>query len=461
MAILPQSTADRLLILWPDMKKIALISEHASPLAPPGSVDSGGQNVYVAHVARQLAQLGYQVDVFTRRDSQDARQVVKLGPNLRVIHVHAGPSHFIAKEQMLPYMDEFAQSMMSFMKRKGISYDLVHANFFMSGMVAHQIRRTLGIPYVITFHALGRVRKLHQGQSDGFPPERMDIEEQLMRHAERIIAECPQDKDDMERLYGAPSKRIDIVPCGFDPSEMWPETAKARPYLGLLDDEFVLLQLGRMVPRKGVDNVIRSVGVLRNRYGIRAKLLVVGGDAQQADSLDSPEMKRLMDITRELDLHNQIVFVGQKPRDILRYYYSAADAFITTPWYEPFGITPLEAMACGTPVVGAAVGGIKATVVDGHTGYLVPPKDPEALAERLAYLHEHPERARQLGNQGLRLAYQCYTWRSVAQQISTSYQNALEGAVATLPQTALNVETTNLSEIEWTARTSRTNLQAL
>jgi D-inositol-3-phosphate glycosyltransferase len=443
------------------MKKIALISEHASPLAAPGSIDSGGQNVYVAHLARQLAQLGYAVDVFTRCDSPQLERVVRLGPKLRVIHVPAGPAHFIAKEKMLPYMDDFARFMMSFMRRKKISYDLVHANFFMSGMVAQQIKKALGIPYVITFHALGRVRRLCQGQADGFPAVRMDIEEKLMQDAERIIAECPQDKEDMERLYGAPANRIDIVPCGFDPEELWPVPITARPYLGLAADEFVLLQLGRIVPRKGVDNVIRSVAVLRELYGIRARLLVVGGNTGQNNTCTNPEINRLAALTKELGLEQQVIFTGQKSRETLRYYYSAADAFITTPWYEPFGITPVEAMACGTPVIGAAVGGIKTTVVEGRTGYLVPPDDPDALAERLALLHDQPQHARLLGSQGLRLAYQCYTWRSVAQQIAASYVSALEGAVASIPQITANVSTPNLSEIEWTARSYQTNLQAL
>ncbi len=442
------------------MKKIALISEHASPLAAPGSIDSGGQNVYVAHLARQLAQLGYTVDVFTRRDSPDLERVVNLGPKLRVIHVPAGPAHFIVKEKMLPYMDDFARFMISYMRRDKIAYDLVHANFFMSGMVAQQIRKVLAIPYVITFHALGRVRRLCQGQADGFPAARMEIEENLMQDAERIIAECPQDKDDMEQLYGASSQRIDIVPCGFDPQEIWPVSTMARPYLGLAANDFVLLQLGRMVPRKGVDNVIRSVAVLRDRYGIRARLLVVGGNVQKIDTCMTPEMARLLELTRQLGLEQQVIFTGQKSRDELRYYYSAADAFITTPWYEPFGITPVEAMACGTPVIGAAVGGIKTTVVDGRTGYLVPPHDPDALAERLAWLHDHPQHARLLGTQGLRLAYQCYTWRSVAQKITASYISAMQGATAGIPETTANVDTPNLSEIEWTARSYQTHLQA-
>jgi glycosyltransferase involved in cell wall biosynthesis len=453
----------------PIMRKIALVSEHASPLASPGSIDSGGQNVYVAQVARHLAHMGYLVDVFTRCDSSVQRRVVDWLPNVRVIHVPAGPARYIPKEAMLPCMEQFGRFMAGFARKQKIPYDLVHANFFMSGMVAQHLRRTLGLPFVMTFHALGRVRRLCQGQADGFPAERFAIEESLMQEADRIIAECPQDRQDMEQLYGAPAERIDVVPCGFDPEELWPEQA-ARAHLGLDPKEFVVLQLGRMVPRKGVDNVIRSIAVLRERFGIRARLLVVGGNAEQIDAANTPELARLMALAAELDLERQVQFIGQRPRSELRYYYSAANAFVTTPWYEPFGITPVEAMACGTPVIGAAVGGIKSTVIDGKTGYLVPPNDPGAVAERLALLHGRPRHARQLGDEGMRRAFQCFTWRSVAREIAASYEMALEqrhAAVdaqiddAQITPSPVRNGTNNLSEIEWTARNYQSNLQAL
>ena len=231
------------------MRKIALISEHASPLAVIGGTDSGGQNVYVAHLAKQLAHLGYTVDVFTRRDSASQAQVVEWLPHVRVINVPAGPAHFIPKEDMLQYMPEFAHFMLRFAEREKQQYDMAHANFFMSGMVAQQFKQATGTPFVMTFHALGRVRRLCQGQADGFPDLRFSIEEKLMQQADRIIAECPQDKADMENLYGADSARIDIVPCGFDPEEFGPLSGDARARLRLDDSEFTLLQLGRMVPR--------------------------------------------------------------------------------------------------------------------------------------------------------------------------------------------------------------------
>lgn len=413
------------------MRKIALISEHASPLALIGSTDSGGQNVYVAQLAKQLARLGYLVDVFTRRDSADAPQVVDWLPGVRVVHVPAGPAQFIPKEEMLPYMEQFGRFVTRFARRQKMPYDLLHANFFMSGMVARHVRQVLGIPYVITFHALGRVRRLNQKQADAFPDVRFAIEEHLMHDADCIIAECPQDRRDMERHYAAPRERIEVVPCGFDPEEFSPVHVDARQQLGLAQDEFIMLQLGRMVPRKGVDNVIRAAAILQHQYQVRARLLVVGGNGALPDPVATPELGRLMALAASLGVEDSVTFTGQRQRDMLRYYYSAADVFVTTPWYEPFGITPLEAMACGTPVIGSAVGGIKTTVVDGETGFLVPPNDPDALAERLARLHADPHLAQRMGWAGMRRAYQNFTWRSVAASIAAIYERVLDTAPGT------------------------------
>lgn len=397
--------------------------------------------MYVAHLAQQLAQLGHMVDIFTRCDAPGQKQIVLWRPNIRVIHVPAGPEMYVAKEKMLPYMEAFAQFMTRFSRRQRILYDIIHANFFMSGIVAQYGKKALGIPFVITFHALGHVRRLSQGTADAFPAERLSIEKSLMHNADRIIAECPQDQKDMEQLYGAASNRIHIVPCGFDPDELWPVQAIARQQLGLDRNKFIVLQLGRMVPRKGVDIVIRSIAMLRDQYGIAADFLVVGGETEKPDLHNTHEVARLMALTAELGLEQQVTFTGQKGRAELRYFYSAADVFVTTPWYEPFGITPVEAMACATPVVGAAVGGIKNTVLDGQTGYLVPPRDPQAVAERLAVLHQNPAHARRLGQAGLRRAYQFYTWRSVAQQIAAIYESAVDNARPCITPSYTNSQT--------------------
>ncbi|MDM5181870.1 glycosyltransferase [Massilia sp. DJPM01] len=408
------------------VRRIAIVSEHASPLAAPGSIDSGGQNVYVAHLARELALAGYLVDIFTRRDAIGQKQLVHWRHNIRVVHVPAGPARYIPKERMLPYIDTFARFVARFARRQAALYDVTHANFFMSGMVAHHLKQVLGIPFVITFHALGQVRLRAQGAADAFPPSRLHIENTLMRHADRIIAECPQDRQDMEQFYDAPGKRIDIAPCGFDPRELWPVPMRlARQKLGLTQGKFLVLQLGRIVPRKGIDTVIHALALLRRQHGIDAELLVVGGEAAASPYHDTPEMARLRALAAQLGIAQQVRFTGRKERAELRYWYSAANVFVTTPWYEPFGITPVEAMACARPVIGAAVGGIKHTVRDAASGFLVPPRDAQAVADKLALLQRDPGLAAAMGDEGMHRAFQHYTWRHVARKAAAIYADVV------------------------------------
>jgi D-inositol-3-phosphate glycosyltransferase len=411
------------------MRRIAMVSEHASPLAVLGGVDAGGQNVYVAHVARQLAAFGDRVDVYTRRDDPGLADVVETEPGVRVIHVPAGPPEPIAKEKLLPFMPAFRDWMIRDLVAHGRRYDLIHAHFFLSGMVAADLRERLDVPFVITFHALGHVRRQFQGANDGFPEKRIAIEERVAAEADRVIAECPQDRDDLVTLYGADPRRISIVPCGFDPEEFSPRSRKlARLELGLdpASEEPVILQLGRIVPRKGVDTVIRAVGHLRRDHRLAVRLLVVGGSDRDPDLTGDPELSRLVGIAREAGIADRVTFVGRRDRSELATYYAAADAFVSTPWYEPFGITPLEAMACGTPVIGSNVGGIKFSVRDGETGYLVPPNDPAALAGRIADLVRDPATRARFSQQGIRRANDLFTWAKVTEALSAVYDGVLE-----------------------------------
>lgn len=415
------------------VRRIALLSCHASPLAAPGSIECGGQNVYVANLARELGLAGHLVDVFTRRDAPGQLPLVQWRPNVRVLHVPAGPAHDIPKERMLPYMDGFGRYVARHARRQSVMYDLVHANFFMSGVVAQHLKQALGLPFVITFHALGQARRMAQGAADAFSIARLRIEHSLMRDADRIIAQCAQERHDMLQLYGADASRIAVAPCGFDPQELWPVPQRlARQKLGLPLNKFIVLQLGRMVPRKGIDTVIDSLARLRQAHRVDAMLLVVGGEDGPGRNGDPPELARLRTLAHQLGVAAHVQFAGRKERAELRYYYGAADAFVTTPWYEPFGITPVEAMACARPVIGAAVGGIKSTVLDGITGLLVAPRDPAAVAAGLAALHADPLRARSMGDEGMRRAFQHFTWRLVARQVAAIYEAALvQGTVAT------------------------------
>jgi len=411
-------------------KRIALISEHATPLGIFGGVDSGGQNVYVGQLARHLAAIGYDVDVFTRRTDPQLPEKVEWQQGVRIIHVPAGPPIPIPKEQLLPYMSEFTQFMLHWCEQE-TTYSLIHANFWMSALVAADIKQTTGIPFVVTFHALGRVRRLHQGDADQFPDARFAIEERVVQEADHIIAECPQDREDLLRFYHAKSERISIIPCGFDPNEFWPiNKTRARLTLGLSPEEPVILQLGRMVPRKGVDNTIRGFANFMEQYAAPARLLIVGGESETPCPHLTPEIGRLQAIAQELGVESKVSFAGRKNREILKYYYSAADVFITTPWYEPFGITPIEAMACGTPVIGADVGGIKFTVRDGETGYLIPANEPEKLSDLLLHLFQKPHLLSLFGQQSIRRSQEHFTWQKVTSAVAALYEDVLSGVGA-------------------------------
>jgi glycosyltransferase involved in cell wall biosynthesis len=381
----------------------------------------------VKQVAGHLAARGYDVDVFTRRDDPGLPEVTSCGTGMRVVHVAAGPACSIRKEELLQHMEEFTENMLRFCTRK--VYDIIHANFWMSGLVAVNLKRLLRIPFVITFHALGRIRRLHQHDADRFPDDRFRIEDLIIEESDGIIAECPQDREDLITFYKAAGSKICIVPCGFDPAELFPvRKSLARRRLGLPQDVPLVLQLGRIVPRKGIDTVISGFArFLRNRSS-SACLAVVGGERRTPDPLRDPEIARLQDLSRKEGIGDQVLFPGRACRDDVKYYFSAADVFVTTPWYEPFGITPLEAMACGTPVVGAAVGGIPFTVKDGVTGRLVPPRDPDAVAGALAEILGPDGDLERMGRNAIERVHRLFTWEIVVQKLLGFYARAARSA---------------------------------
>lgn len=403
-------------------KTIALISEHASPLALIGGVDSGGQNIYVGELARQLAGLGYTVDVFTRRDDPRLPAEVQWLTGVRVVHIDAGPAKPLPKEELFQYMDAFTEAMETFMHMQTLTYALLHANFWMSGYVAMKLKERLSLPLVVTFHALGKVRLLHQRETDKFPAARSDVESAIMQAADTVIAECPQDLADLTELYGADARKIATIPCGFNPNEFHPiDKAYARMLLGLNHRSKVILQLGRMVPRKGIDTVIQSLALLRKRRA-DVRLVIVGGEYIKPELEADTEYIRLRDLAIGLGVEDAVQFEGRKDREQLKYFYSAADVFVSTPWYEPFGITPLEAMACGTPVVGAKVGGIQYSVADGRTGFLVPPKNPEALAHKLKFILDDPDLRQHMRENAIARVNKSFTWEKVARAVGEVYE---------------------------------------
>jgi glycosyltransferase involved in cell wall biosynthesis len=391
-----------------------MISEHASPLATLGGEDSGGQNVYVAELARRLGGRGHQVDVFTRRDSALLPAVVAFAEGVRVVNLPAGPAKRVPKDELLPFLAEFRDGFYRFAEEESTAYDLVHANFWMSGWVACEAKRDLGLPFAQTFHALGEIKRREQGDADTSPPERRAVELRILGEVDRVLATCSAEVDELTELYGADPSRLTVVPCGVDPEVFRPADRKeARTALGLQDRPTVVY-VGRIVPRKGVDTLVEAFALLPRRLG--ARLIIVGGEPKA-----SPEAMRLSALARKLGVARQVVFAGSRPQGDLRHYYGAADAVVSVPHYEPFGMTPLEAMACATPVVGSRVGGIKTSVADGETGYLVPPKNPEALADHLLRLLSEPGQRDRMGRAARRRIEEHYTWERVASLAAASF----------------------------------------
>ncbi len=406
-------------------RKIAVISEHASPLSILGGKDTAGQNVYVAELSKILANLDYEVDIYTRWEDKHQPHITNWRPGVRVINVKAGPVEEIDTVKLLPLMPEFRESMLSFINARQIKYDIIHANYWLSALVACQLKEILGVPFVVTFHELGHISRMHNESPDPSLQERIAIELDVIRKADQVIAECPQDKLDLMRYYQVPAFKITTIPCGFNPEEFYPvNKTMARKVLNLDQNEYIFLQLGRLDEHKGVDTIIRSLSRLKSLKK-SFKLIVVGGDTVEDDIYSNDEINRLHRIAVEIGVDQCVSFVGKKSREMLKYYYSAADIFITTPWFETFGITPLEAMACGTPVIGSNVGGIKYSVSDGQTGLLTPSRDPESLAEKITYLLNDEKLLNQMRENSLIRVNTLFTWSNVVDQMSVLYDKLM------------------------------------
>ena len=381
--------------------RIAMVSEHASPLAVLGGVDAGGQNVHVAALARSLARRGAEVVVHTRRDDPGLPESVALAPGVCVHHVDAGPPAAIPKDDLLPHMDAFARELRAAWREQ--RPDVVHAHFWMSGLASLAAAGRLGVPVVQTFHALGVVKRRYQGDQDTSPPERLEIERRIVRRAHHIVATCTDEAFELMRL-GADRERLTVVPCGVDLSRFRPDgpVAERRPGLRRV------LCVGRLVERKGVGNVITALASVPG-----AELVIAGGpDGSELDG--DPQAQRLRALAEHEGVADRVVLLGRVSRADLPALMRSADAVVCVPWYEPFGIVPLEAMACGVPVVASAVGGMIDSVVDGVTGLHVPPRDPDRLAAVLGPLLASDERAAQLGSAGVRRARQLFDWERVA-----------------------------------------------
>ncbi|MGM0928303.1 MAG: glycosyltransferase [Actinomycetota bacterium] len=415
--------------------RISMVSEHASPLAVLGGVDAGGQNVHVAALSAALARRGHTVSVYTRRDDPLLPARVAMRPGVEVVHINAGPPEPVPKDELLPFMGQLADGISA--DWVDLPPDVVHAHFWMSGVAALDAARrpdSCPVPVLQTFHALGTVKRRHQGAQDTSPAQRAWLEPSVGREVDRIIATCSDEVFELTAM-GVPRGNISIAPCGVDLG-LFSADGEAEPR----GRTHRIVTLGRLVPRKGIDLAVQALRLLKDQGIDDVELVVVGGASGAAGLAADPEAQRLRSLARELGVEDQLVLRGQLSREQIPSVLRSADVVICAPWYEPFGIVPLEAMACGVPVVAASVGGLIDTVVDRKTGLHVPPRDPEAVADAVAELLANPQLRRELGRAGQQRVRTRYSWDRVAADTEKAYHLAVSQGAGALVAGARQLE---------------------
>jgi D-inositol-3-phosphate glycosyltransferase len=411
---------------------IAMLSYHTCPLATLGGKDTGGMNVYVRDLTRELGRLGIHVDVFTRSQNEHVPHVLHdLGFGNRVVHVPAGPEVPVPKSELAGYIPQFVNGICQFAKEKGIKYNLIHSHYWMSGLAAESLSDMWSrIPILQMFHTLGEMKnRVARSEAEREGSYRLGGERKVIARADRIIAATPAEEAQLEWLYKADPLKVKIIPPGVDTSHFYPIPAdEARQFIGLAPDDRMILFVGRIEPLKGVATLIQAVACLAlKNLKEPVHLAVIGGDLESVTEEMSDEMVRLQRLCDELTVGKMVVFLGKRVQDTLPYYYSAAEVVVMPSHYESFGMVALEAMACGTPVIASQVGGLAFLVQDGVTGYTVPAEDHIALCEKLTGLLGEESLRQQMGRNAAEYA-QNYDWGKIAKQIVGVYTELIGNA---------------------------------
>ncbi len=409
--------------------RIAMLSVHTCPLATLGGKETGGMNVYVRDLSRELGRRGFLVDVFTRAQDPEIIGPRPLGENGRVIHIPAGPLAPYDKKLLHNHLPEFVQGVKQFVQEEEVSYDLIHSHYWLSGLVAWELKKAWKQPVIQMFHTLGHMKNLVAKSDEERETEtRLRAEREIMGFVDRLVAANPLEKRQMVKLYRADPQKIEVIPCGVDLSLFRPiDISQAQERIGWPPDRQMVLFVGRIQPLKGIDILLKAIALatddLPDLCG-RLGLAIIGGDPQA--TMDR-EMLRLTRLKEKLGLSDLVTFLGARDQDTLPYYYSAAQVCVVPSYYESFGMVALEAMACGTPVIVSRVGGLTFTVKDGVTGYLVPDGDPTALSEKLKLLLTDEKARLRMGEKGIRLA-QKYSWSLVAEEMISLYRQLMTEA---------------------------------
>ena len=387
--------------------KIAVVSEHASPLALLGGDDAGGQNVHVAELARALGRRGVEVVVHTRRDDPALPRRIRFAPNVVVDHVDAGPPEPLPKDDLFPLMGEFADDLARCWQDD--QPDAVHSHFWMSGMAALDAATAVDVPVLHTYHALGAEKRRQQGLADTSPPQRIAVERRIAQEADALVATTRTEAGVLTSM-GADPDRVAVVPCGVDLDRFRPDAGEQRSGADIAGPRRLrhrVVAASRLVPRKGVADLIRALPLVPDVE------LVVAGGGPAGMVLDEPEGARLLDLAASSGVAGRVSLLGAVPREDMPDLLRSADVVACCPWYEPFGLVAVEAMACGVPVLATSVGGLAESVVDGVTGVLVQPRDHRSIARGLLDLLADERRRTRMGHHAT-LRSLSYGWDDVA-----------------------------------------------
>jgi glycosyltransferase involved in cell wall biosynthesis len=413
-------------MIFLNKKRIALISVHGDPAIEVGKEEAGGQNVYVRYVGEALSQQGWQVDMFTRRVSSEQQSIVEHTAHCRTIRLAAGPQEFIPRDEIFEFLPEFVQGFLDFQQQLESPYLLIHSNYWLSSWVGMELSKKLSIPQAHTYHSLGAVKYKSISTIPLIAKMRLAVEKTCLETVNRVVATSPQERDHMRSLVSARGN-IDIIPCGTRIDHFGTVTqAEARQALGIAPDEKVVLYVGRFDPRKGIETLVRAVHSCQARATHKVRLIIGGGS--RSGHSDGDERDRIESIVADLGIETITQFPGRLSQEDLPTYYAAADVSVVPSHYEPFGLVTIEAMACGTPVVGSDVGGLQFTVVPEQTGLLAPPKDVAAFAAAIDRILLNPEWRNTLGQAARKRVANTFSWDGVAAQLGQLYETLLEEA---------------------------------
>lgn len=401
------------------MRRVAVIAYHSSPLIEPGVGDAGGMTVYVREVARVMAKLGIRTDVFTR-STTGTLETTDIFPGVRVVAIPAGPSGEVSKADLVDHVPAFVDGMAYFAAGHHLDYELVHSHYWQSGLAGADIAARWAVPLVHSNHTLAKVKNRHLPPGDiPEPVNRLEGEASVISGSDILIASTDEEWQHLACLYGASHDRIKTIYPGVDHGVFSPGPRdEARVRLGLSPDAAVLAFVGRIQPLKGIDLGIRALEQLVGALGHEVTLLIVGG---ASGPTGQAEADRLAALARSLGISANVRFEGPRPHELTPTYYRAADAVLVCSFSESFGLSALEAQACGTPVVGTDVGGLRHIVRDGVSGFLADSRDPSEFAARLKTLLGDPELKASFSTAAI-TSSRSFTWDRTGRELAELYE---------------------------------------